>query len=105
MTNEVILAGAVRTPIGTFGGSFAETPATELGAVALREALKRAGVAPEQVDEVMMGNVLSAGLGRKRGRQAAIAAGIPDTVAATAINKGGGWGVEAVGLAAQGSIV
>ena len=53
MTNEVILAGAVRTPIGTFGGSFAETPATELGAVALREALKRAGVAPEQVDEFL----------------------------------------------------
>jgi len=105
MTNEVILAGAVRTPIGTFGGSFAETPATELGAVALREALKRAGVAPEQVDEVIMGNVLSAGLGMNPARQAAIAAGIPDTVPATAINKVCGSGLKAVALAAQAIIL
>jgi len=60
--NEVVLAGAVRTPIGTFGGAFAETAATELGAVAVREALQRAGVEPDQVDEVILGNVLSAGL-------------------------------------------
>jgi acetyl-CoA C-acetyltransferase len=105
MTNEVVLAGAVRTPIGTFGGSFAETPATELGAVAVREALKRAGVKPEDVDEVIMGNVLSAGLGMNPARQAAIAAGIPDSVPATAINKVCGSGLKAVALATQAIIL
>jgi len=99
--NEVVLAGAVRTPIGTFGGSFAETAATELGAVAVREALKRAGVQPEDVDEVIMGNVLSAGLGMNPARQAAIAAGIPDSVPATAVNKVCGSGLKAVALATQ----
>jgi acetyl-CoA C-acetyltransferase len=103
--NEVVLAGAVRTPIGTFGGSFAETPATELGAVAVREALKRAGVKPEDVDEVIMGNVLSAGLGMNPARQAAIAAGIPDSVPATAINKVCGSGLKAVALATQAIIL
>ncbi len=105
MTNEVVLAGAVRTPIGTFGGSFVDTPATELGAVALREALKRAGVQPDQVDEVIMGNVLSAGLGMNPARQAAIAAGIPDTVPATSINKVCGSGLKAVALATQAIIL
>ena len=99
--NEVVLAGAVRTPIGTFGGSFAETPATELGAVVLREALNRAGVAPDEVDEIIMGNVLSAGLGMNPARQAAIAAGIPDNVPATSINKVCGSGLKAVALATQ----
>ena len=105
MTNEVVIAGAVRTPIGTFGGSFAETPATELGAVVLREALSRAGVQPDQVDEVIMGNVLSAGLGMNAARQAAIAAGIPDHVPATAINKVCGSGLKAVALATQAIIL
>jgi acetyl-CoA C-acetyltransferase len=105
MTNEVVLAGAVRTPIGTFGGSFAETPATELGAVALREALNRAGVKPDEVDEVILGNVLSAGLGMNPARQAAIAAGIPDTVPATSINKVCGSGLKAVALATQAIIL
>ena len=105
MTNEVVIAGAVRTPIGTFGGSFAETPATELGAVALREALARAGVQPDQVDEVIMGNVLSAGLGMNPARQAAIAAGIPDNVPATSINKVCGSGLKAVALATQAIIL
>jgi len=99
--SEVILAGAVRTPIGTFGGAFVETPATELGAVAVREALKRAGVQAEDVDEVIMGNVLSAGLGMNPARQAAIAAGIPDSVPATAINKVCGSGLKAIALATQ----
>jgi len=99
--SEVVIAGAVRTPIGTFGGAFAETPATELGAVAVREALRRAGVQPEEVDEVIMGNVLSAGLGMNPARQAAIAAGIPDTVPATAINKVCGSGLKAIALATQ----
>ena len=103
--NEVVIAGAVRTPIGTLGGSFAETPATELGAVVLREALSRAGVAPDQVDEVIMGNVLSAGLGMNPARQAAIAAGIPDNVPATAINKVCGSGLKAVALATQAIIL
>jgi acetyl-CoA C-acetyltransferase len=103
--NEVVIAGAVRTPIGTFGGSFADTAATELGAVALREALNRAGVAPDQVDEVIMGNVLSAGLGMNPARQAAIAAGIPDNVPATAINKVCGSGLKAVALATQAIIL
>ena len=97
--NEVVIAGAVRTPIGTFGGAFADVPATRLGAIAIAEALKRAGVKPEQVDEVLMGNVLSAGLGMNPARQAAIAAGIPDSTPATAINKVCGSGLKTVALA------
>ncbi len=98
--NEVVIAGAVRTPIGTFGGAFAEVPATKLGATAIAEALKRAGVKPEQVDEVLMGNVLSAGLGMNPARQAALAAGIPDSTPATSINKVCGSGLKTVALAA-----
>lgn len=103
--NEVVLAGAVRTPIGTFGGSFAETPATELGSVVVLEALRRAGIQRDQVDEVIMGNVLSAGLGMNPARQAAIAAGIPDSVPATSINKVCGSGLKAVALATQAIIL
>src|SRR3990170_703995 len=98
--NEVVIAGAARTPIGTFGGAFAEVPATRLGAVAIAEALKRAGVKPEQVDEVLMGNVLSAGLGMNPARQAALAAGIPDSTPAIAVNKVCGSGLKTVALAA-----
>ncbi|HLB27108.1 MAG TPA: acetyl-CoA C-acetyltransferase [Dehalococcoidia bacterium] len=98
--NEVVIAGAARTPIGTFGGSFAEVPATRLGAVAIAEALKRAGVKAEQVDEVLMGNVLSAGLGMNPARQAALAAGIPDSTPATSVNKVCGSGLKTVALAA-----
>ena len=100
-TNEVVLAGAVRTPIGTFNGAFADTGATQLGATAIAEALRRAGVQPDQVDEVIMGNVLSAGLGMNPARQASLAAGIPDTVPCTAINKVCGSGLKAVALATQ----
>ena len=100
-TNEVVIAGAVRTPIGTFGGAFAETSATQLASVVIAEALKRAGVAPDQVDEVIMGNVLSAGLGMNPARQASIAAGIPDTVPCTTVNKVCGSGLKTVALAAQ----
>ncbi len=99
--NEVVIAGAVRTPIGTFGGAFAEVTATQLGAVAIAEALRRAGVAADQVDEVIMGNVLSAGLGMNPARQAAMAAGIPDSVPAITVNKVCGSGLKAVALAAQ----
>ncbi len=98
---EVVIASAVRTPIGTFGGAFAEMPATQLGAIAIAEAIKRAGVSPEQVDEVLMGNVLSAGLGMNPARQAAIAAGVPDSVPATAVNKVCGSGLKTVAMAAQ----
>src|SRR3989304_581306 len=101
---EVVIAGGVRTPIGTFGGSFAETPATQLGAVAIAEAVRRAGIGPEQVEEVIMGNVLSAGLGRTPARQAAIAAGIPDSVPVTAVNKVCGSGLKTVALAAQATM-
>ncbi len=100
-TNEVVIAGAVRTPIGTFGGAFVDTPATQLGATVLKEALSRAGVQPDQVDEVIMGNVLSAGLGMNPARQAAIAAGIPDSVPATTVNKVCGSGLKTVALATQ----
>ena len=98
--NEVVIVGAARTPVGTFGGAFVDVPATRLGAVAIAEALKRAGVQPEQVDEVLMGNVLSAGLGMNPARQAALAAGIPDSTPATAVNKVCGSGLKTVALAA-----
>ena len=98
---EIVIAGAARTPIGAFGGALAEVPAPQLGATAIRAALERAGVAPDQVDEVILGNVLQAGLGMNPARQAALAAGIPDTVPATAINKVCGSGLKAVTLAAQ----
>jgi acetyl-CoA C-acetyltransferase len=100
-TNEVVLAGAVRTPIGTFGGAFTDTAATELGSVVIAEALKRAKVQPDQVDEVIMGNVLSAGLGMNPSRQASIAAGIPDSVPCTTVNKVCGSGLKTVALATQ----
>jgi len=100
-TNEVVIAGAVRTPIGTFGGAFVDTTATQLGATVIREALSRAGVQPDQVDEIIMGNVLSAGLGMNPARQAAIAAGIPDSVPATTVNKVCGSGLKTVALATQ----
>jgi acetyl-CoA C-acetyltransferase len=100
-TNEVVLAGAVRTAIGTFNGAFADTPATQLGATVIKEALERAGVRPEQVDEVIMGNVLSAGLGMNPARQASIAAGIPDSVPATTVNKVCGSGLKTISMATQ----
>ena len=98
--NEVVIAGAARTPIGTFGGSLAEVPATRLGAVAIAGALERAKVKPEEVDEVLMGNVLSAGLGMNPARQASLAAGVPDSVPATSINKVCGSGLKTIALAA-----
>ena len=100
-TNEVVLAGAVRTAIGTFNGAFADTAVTTLGATVIKEALARAGVQPDQVDEIIMGNVLSAGLGMNPARQAAIAAGIPDSVPATTVNKVCGSGLKTVSMAAQ----
>jgi len=99
--NEVVIVSAARTPVGTFGGSLAEVPAVKLGAVAIAEAIRRAGVQSSEVDEVIMGLVLSAGVGQGAARQAAMAAGIPVTSPATTINKVCGSGLKAVVLAAQ----
>jgi acetyl-CoA C-acetyltransferase len=98
---EVVIVSAVRTAIGNFMGALSETPATELGAVVIKEALNRAGIKGEQVDEVIMGNVLQAGVGQGPGRQAAIKAGLPNEVSSMAINKLCGSGLKAVHLAAQ----
>ena len=100
-TNEVVIASAVRTPIGTFGGAFVDVPATELGSIVIAEALKRAKVSGENVDEVIMGNVLSAGLGMNPARQASMRAGVPDNVPCTTVNKVCGSGLKTVALAAQ----
>ncbi len=101
MKSEIWLAGSVRTPIGGFLGALAEVPAPALGSAAIKEAIHRAGVAAEQVDEVIMGNVVGAGLGQNVARQASIGAGLPVSVGATTINKVCGSGMKAVMLAAQ----
>ncbi len=100
MADAYILAGA-RTPIGKFLGAFRDTPATELGAIVVAESLRRAGLAADTVHEVIMGNVISAGLGQAPARQVAIQAGLPPSVAALTINKVCGSGLKAVMLAAQ----
>lgn len=101
MTRKVVLAGACRTAIGTMGGTLSTTPAPELGTIVIREALKRAGLKPEQVDEVYMGCVIQAGLGQNPARQAAVNAGIPVEVPATTINVLCGSGLHCVNLAAK----
>jgi acetyl-CoA C-acetyltransferase len=98
---KVFLVSAVRTPIGKFLGTLAPVSAPKLGAVVVREAVARAGVKPDQVDEVYMGNVVGAGLGQNPARQAAIFGGIPDTVPAMTVNMVCGSGLRAVALAAQ----
>ncbi|WP_342429453.1 acetyl-CoA C-acetyltransferase [Neobacillus sp. FSL H8-0543] len=98
---DVVIVSAVRTAIGTFMGSLSNTPATELGALVIKEALNRAGIEGELVDEVIMGNVLQAGLGQGPARQAAIKAGLPIEVSSMAINKLCGSGLKAVHLATQ----
>ena len=101
MSERVVLSAAARTPIGKFQGGLASMKATELGAVAVREALKRAELDGENVDEVVMGCVLPAGLGQNPARQASIFGGVPNTVSAMTINKVCGSGLRAVSLAAQ----
>lgn len=101
MIKDVYLAGAARTAIGSFGGAFAEKPAPQLGGVAIKAALHRAGVSPDAVEEVIFGNVLSAGLGQNVARQAGFAAGLPSKVGATTVNKVCGSSLKAVMLAAQ----
>jgi len=101
MSREVVLVGACRTPIGTFGGTLKDMPAVQLGALVMKEALKRAGISGDQLDEVIFGCVLQAGQGQNVARQCAIHAGIPETVTSFTINKVCGSGLRAVSLAAQ----
>jgi acetyl-CoA C-acetyltransferase len=98
---DAYLVSAARTPIGKFLGGLADVPAPQLGAAAVAEALRRAKVPPTQVDEVIIGNVLQAGVGQNPARQAALKAGLPDTIAAFTVNKVCGSGLKAVMLAAQ----
>ena len=98
---EVVIVSAVRTPIGSFGGSLKDVPAVDLGAIAAKEALNRANVKPEMVDEVIFGNVLQAGIGQNLARQVSIAIGVPIEVPSMTINKVCGSGLKTVQLAAQ----
>jgi acetyl-CoA C-acetyltransferase len=102
---EVFIISAVRTPIGSFGGMLADTSATRLGAIAIKGALEKAGVAPEEVEEVIMGNVVSANLGQAPARQAAIYAGLPPSVICTTINKVCASGMKATAYGAQSIIM
>ncbi|MBT2581996.1 acetyl-CoA C-acetyltransferase [Planococcus sp. ISL-109] len=101
MSQEIVIASAVRTAVGSFQGALKDVPATDLGAIVIKEALARAGVAGNQVSEVIMGNVLQAGLGQNPARQASIKAGLPETVPAMTINKVCGSGLKSVHLAYQ----
>jgi acetyl-CoA C-acetyltransferase len=98
---EVVILSAVRTPIGGLNGSLSSLTAPALGSVAIREALAQARVGAESVDAVIMGNVISAGVGQAPARQAALKAGLPNTVGCTTINKVCGSGLAAVAIAAQ----
>lgn len=101
MSREIVIASAVRTAVGSFQGALKDVPATDLGAIVIKEALQRAGISGEQVSEVIMGNVLQAGLGQNPARQAAINAGLPETVPAMTINKVCGSGLKSIHLAYQ----
>ena len=98
---RVVIAGACRTPIGLLGGSLSEVPAPELGRIVIAEAIQRAHIRPNDVDEVIMGNVLSAGVGQAPARQAALGAGLPETTPCLTINKMCGSGLHAAVLAMQ----
>src|SRR5437016_6482194 len=99
--DDVVIISGVRTPVGKFQGSLSDFSAPRLGAMVVREAVKRANLDPKQVDECIMGNVVQAGLGQNPARQAAIFGGLPPEVGAMTINKVCGSGLKAVGLAAQ----
>lgn len=101
MSREVVLVGACRTPIGTFGGAIKDVGAADLGAIVMAEAIKRAGIQAEQIEEVIFGCVLQAGLGQNVARQCMIKAGIPKEITCFTINKVCGSGLRAVSLAAQ----
>ena len=98
---EVVIVKALRTAVGSFGGTLKDLTAADLGAVVIRRLLEETGLPPEELDEVILGNVLQAASGQNPARQAAIKAGIPDTVPSFTINKVCGSGLKAVGLAAQ----
>lgn len=100
--NEAVIISAARTPVGKFLGSLKGFSATDLGSIVVRESVKRAGIKPEDVDEVIMGCVIQAGLGQNPARQAALNGGLPSTVAAVTVNKVCGSGLKAVMMAAQG---
>jgi len=100
MSNDVYILSAARTPIGKFGGGLSTTPATDLGGIAIRAAVERAGIAPESVDEAIMGQVIQAGAGQAPARQAALKGGLPEGVSATTINKVCGSGLKAVMMGA-----
>jgi acetyl-CoA C-acetyltransferase len=99
--SEALILSAARTPIGKYLGSLADVPAVQLGAIAITEALRRANAPAERIDEVIVGNVLQAGLGQNPARQAALKAGLPDSIAAYTVNKVCGSGLKAAMLAAQ----
>src|SRR5467141_2166624 len=99
---EAVIISAVRTPVGKFLGSLKNFKATDLGAIVVRESVKRAGIAPEDVDEVIMGCVIQAGLGQNPARQAALNGGLLPAVSAVTVNKVCGSGLKAVMMAAQG---
>src|SRR5438876_9521050 len=98
---EIYLCGGARTAIGNFGGAFEQTSAPKLGSIALRAALERSTILADQIDEVIFGNVVSAGLGQNVARQVMIGAGLSPTIGATTVNKVCGSGLKAVMLAAQ----
>src|SRR5216117_567723 len=100
-SDDVVIISACRTPVGKFQGSLSDLSAPQLGAIVVREAVLRAKLDPKQVDECIMGNVVSAGLGQNPARQAAIFGGLPPEVGAMTVNKVCGSGLKAVGLAAQ----
>ncbi|MDE1896609.1 MAG: acetyl-CoA C-acetyltransferase [Rhodospirillales bacterium] len=99
--DDIVIVSAARTPVGSFNGAFSATPAHKLGEVAIKAAIERAGLSPEDIDEVILGQVLTAGQGMNPARQAARAAGIPDSKTAFGINQVCGSGLRAVALAAQ----
>jgi acetyl-CoA C-acetyltransferase len=99
---QAVIISAVRTPVGKFLGALKSFKATDLGAIVVREAVERAGVSPEDVDEVIMGCVIQAGLGQNPARQAALHGGLPNSVAAVTVNKVCGSGLKAIMMAAQG---
>ncbi len=98
---EVVIVGAARTPIGNFGGALSALSAVDLGVITAKEALNRAGISPDMVDDVLLGNILSTGIGQNPARQVAINAGIPETTPATTINKVCGSGLRTVSMGAQ----
>jgi acetyl-CoA C-acetyltransferase len=104
LMRDVVIVSAVRTPVGSFSGALAQLPAADLGAIVIKEAMNRAGISPDQVDEVIFGNVLQGGLGQNPARQAAMKAGIPQEVPSWTLNKVCGSGIKSVVCAAQAII-